>query len=270
MTTISMEHDHHDHDEHHDHDHGASQDAQLWVKVIILLGLGIYFIYNIATGNLTNYINLRFAWLSYVAAALFLLTGLFGAYHLLTAHRAAHSHDDDLDPSDHVHGQISWAVLAVVAVPLVLGTFVPSRPLGADAVSGNVNTTAVEAAAVTTVSVPPLERNVLDWLRAFSRETDLKTFDGQPADVIGFVYKEPTYAENQFMVARFSISCCVADATAIGLPVTWADSSTLPQGQWVRVQGIFSMDNFHNERMPVLQAGTVETVEQPEHPYLYP
>ncbi len=81
MTTISI------HDEHHDHDHDhRTETIQLWIKTALLFGLGIYFAYNIASGNLSNYINARFAWLSYVASALFLLIGLFSAIHLLRDH----------------------------------------------------------------------------------------------------------------------------------------------------------------------------------------
>ncbi len=59
---------------------------QLWIKAALLFGLGIYFVYNIASGNIPNYVNARFAWLSYVAAALFLLIGVFSAIHLLRDH----------------------------------------------------------------------------------------------------------------------------------------------------------------------------------------
>lgn len=271
MATLEQYHPH-DHD--HDHEHGDSANTQLWIKTAILLGLGIYFVYNILSGNLTNYVNERFAWLSYVAAALFLITGLYSLYHLLTAHRGHdhehHDHDHGHDEHGHAHGQISWGVLAIVSIPLVLGTLIPSRPLGAEAVSGGVNVTAVEGAQITTLSIPPLERNVLDWLRAFNRETDMTVFEGQPVDVIGFIYQEPTFAENQFMVARFTVSCCVADASAIGLPVTWAETPALPQGDWVRVQGTLSVQDFRGERLPVLQAATVDVVAQPDHPYLYP
>ncbi|MBL8130905.1 MAG: TIGR03943 family protein [Anaerolineae bacterium] len=260
----------------HDHapEHGGAQTTQLWLKTAILLGLGIYFVYNILTGNLTNYINERFAWLSYVAAALFLVIGAYSAWHLLTAHRGGHgqhaAHEQDHDHDGHAHGEISWGILAIVAIPLLLGTLIPSRPLGAEAVSGGVNISAVESAQVTVLSVPPLERNVLDWLRAFNRETDMTAFDGQPVDVIGFIYREPTFADDQFMVARFTVSCCVADASAIGLAVQSAETASLDQGIWVRVQGTLQVGDFRGERLPVIQASQIDVVDQPDHPYLYP
>jgi putative membrane protein len=72
------------------------------------------------------------------------------------------------------------------------------------------------------------------------------------------------------MVARFAISCCVADASAIGLPVVWDSAADLPQGEWIRVKGTFDVGAFNGDTVPVLQASSVEQVAQPEHPYLYP
>jgi len=87
--------------------------------------------------------------------------------------------------------------------------------------------------------------------------------------VIGFVYTEPSFDKNEFMVARFSITCCVADATALGLPVYW-DKPALTQGQWIEVKGTFNQGTFKGTQMPILQADTIDPVTQPAHPYLYP
>ena len=155
-------------------------------------------------------------------------------------------------------------------MPLVLGTLIPSRPLGAEAVSGDMNVASGTTIGNTqSFNVPPEQRNVLDWLRAFN-SGDYQQFNGLPADVIGFVYTEPTFDENKFMVARFAISCCVADASALGVPVFWEQAEDLPQGEWIRVKGAFDLDSFRGDDLPVLQAASVEVVPQPEHPYLYP
>ncbi len=250
----------------HDQDERI-ETIQLWIKTALLFGLGIYFAYNIASGNLTNYINARFAWLSYVASALFLLIGLFSALHLLRDH---HDHDEHNHAEhDHDHEQISWRSLAIIAVPLLLGTLIPSQPLGAQAVSGSISTSSVALSDTQTFNVAPDQRNVLDWVRAFNQD-DASTFEGQPADVIGFMYVEPSFGTHQFMVARFAISCCVADATAIGVPVVWDQMPTLRQGEWLEVKGTFSVAAFQGNQIPVLQATSVEQVDQPEHPYLYP
>jgi|FLYN01.1.fsa_nt_gi uncharacterized repeat protein (TIGR03943 family) len=251
--------------EHH-HDHNA-ETLQALLKTGLLLGLGLYFLYNILSGNLANYINARFAWLSYLAVVLFLLLGVSSAYDLLQQRkRKAHDHDHD-----HDHAHLSWPALAIIAIPLVLGTLIPSRPLGADAVGGSISVNAVSTGSNwSAFTTNPLEWNVLDWLRAFNNSEDIASFNGQQADVIGFVYKEPTFGENRFMVARFTISCCVADSSAIGLPVAWQEADALPADTWVRVQGAFQVGEFRGDTLPILQASSVEVVPQPEHPYLYP
>jgi uncharacterized repeat protein (TIGR03943 family) len=238
----------------------ARTSSQMWLKTALLLGLGIYFVVVIVTGSLTNYINERFAWLSYVAAGIFLL---LGAHSLYMALRSEHAVGKDRG--------LSWGTLWMVGIPLLLGTLVPSRPLGVESVD-RISTAAINAAGsiVNQFEIDPLNRNVLDWLRVFNTVADFDELNGQSADLIGFVYSEPTFPEDQFMIARFTVSCCVADASAIGVPAYYADTPTLTQGQWVRVQGAFQVGEFRGDVLPVLQVASIEVVDQPEHPYVYP
>jgi putative membrane protein len=196
------------HSHHHGHEH-AHDHTRDWVKTVILLGLALYFAYNLLTGNVTNYINTRFVWLSYVAVILFGALGASNLYAILKHDHGPHHHDD------HDHPPISWPVMVIVALPLILGTLIPSKPLGAEAVSGNISLQAASFGTGQMATKDPLQRNVLDWLRVFTQTRVQSSFNGQPADIIGFVYREPNFPENHFMVARFTIACCVADASAI-------------------------------------------------------
>jgi len=58
------------------HEHEAQIDRIAWAKSLILFGMGVYLTLLMLTGNLDNYINLRFAWLVVVGALLFFLLGL--------------------------------------------------------------------------------------------------------------------------------------------------------------------------------------------------
>jgi putative membrane protein len=276
------EHHHHDHEHNHDHTHNSASRVEQIIKIVILFGLGAYFAYNILTGNLANYINERFVWLSYVAVALFFVLGAASLWSMLGksmwgqntvhGHHEAPDHDHDHEHHHNHSHSIGWGMIAIAAIPLVLGVLIPSKPLGAEAVDGSIATQQLTygGATITVLNKPPLERNVLDWLRAFSRTEAYSDFNGEQADVIGFVYREPDYPEDTFLVARFTISCCVADASAIGLPVRWEGVDALPEGSWVRVTGGFDAGQFADRETPILVAQAVEEVEQPEHPYLYP
>ena len=103
------------------HKHDAQIDRVAWAKSLILFGMGIYLALLMLTGNLDNYINLRFAWLVLVGALLFVLLGLVNLYSCLHPQAKEHSHQ---------HYQISWDIILVVAFPLLLAILIPSRALG--------------------------------------------------------------------------------------------------------------------------------------------
>lgn len=240
----------------------TTTNVQGWVKVLILFGLAAYFAYIISTGNVTNYVNERFSWLSVVAMLLFAGLGIASIISIRQHNTSPAGPGMVSEPS--------WPVLLIVAGPLLLGTLIPSQPLGAEAINGNLSTSGATIGGANTFVRDPLDRNILDWLRVFNDEPSPAALNGTPADVTGFVYREPGLQEDQFMVARFAVSCCVADASAFALPVIWADAPDLPEGQWVRVQGAFEAGMFREDNVPILIPATVELVEQPEHPYLYP
>ena len=165
---------------------------QDWLKAAILLGMGIYFVALISTGKLSNYINLRFAWLAYVGASGFLLLGAWSVRGLLQSHH--HEHHDH-EHHDHQHVPLSWGALSIVSIPLLIAVFVPSQPLGVEAVSGGISLQPISGvSAEASFSVPPENRNVLDWLRAFNQAQNPAELDGLPVNVSGFVYREPGHA----------------------------------------------------------------------------
>jgi putative membrane protein len=239
----------------------ARRDWREWLKAFILLGLCLYFIVLVVTGDLANYINLRFMWLSYVGLAIFLVLGLWSVYRLLKPM--------PLPTHPNAHMPLSWGAISVAAIPLVFG-LLPSQPLSVDAISGGVSLAPVGGvSAAASQHIAPENRNVLDWLREFNRVESPATLDGLPVDVVAFVYREPGMTADQFMAARFTLSCCVADAFAIGLPVDYAGADQYADGTWVRVQGTLQAGEFDGEFVPIIQPTQIEAVDEPRQPYLY-
>lgn len=245
-----------------DHQHDATQqfDGMAWAKTILLLGMGLYFSWLIISGNLVYYINQRFAWLVVVGALVFVLLALVNIYSGL---RAA-------GEGPHQHFQIGWDILLIVALPLLLALIVPSRSLGIEAVNGGISLSPVGVASQSAFQRSPLDRNILDWLREFERASSPAAFDGTPADIIGFVYREPGFAEDSFMLSRFTMSCCVADAFPIGMPVSAPAAADFAAGVWLRARGQLRAADFDAEFMPVLFADSLEPIPEPRQPYLYP
>jgi putative membrane protein len=234
--------------------------VQEWLKTLVLLGMAVYLGVLLATGSLANYINLRFAWLIWIALLIFSTLGLWNIYRLLQIRKERYS----------FHQPLSWTTLLIVALPLIFALAVPSQPLSADAIQGSISLQAIGGVSATArFDLAPEERNVLDWLRIFDRTATPAQLDGLPVDVIAFVYREPDMQADQFLAARFTLSCCVADALAIGIPVQYAQAAALVDGTWVRIRGTLRAGTFQGYQMPVIHPESIEPVEPPATPYLY-
>ncbi len=244
------------------------------LKALVLILMAIFFAEKLASGKLYFYIGPRFVWLSVLAIALFIM--LAGAYNLVGKQKADALSDQPAHEHDHhpaEHGRVSIWPLVIVAMPLVLGTLIPARPLGASAISSRGVTTDIATTTNTSptrLTIVAGERNVLDWVRVMSENPDPAALDGQEADVIGFVYRDARFAEDQFMAARFTITCCVADALAVGIVVQDSHAGRYPADSWVRVQGTFEQGMLDGTPIPVLIADQITPIQPPEQPYLYP
>jgi uncharacterized repeat protein (TIGR03943 family) len=250
-----------------------------WFQAALMLLLGLYLLETLLTGEIAYYINERFNWLAGVAGFTLIALGVINVIALLSEPEqgsAAPKSAPNLLPNapSVTHGvSARWYVLAILSVPLIFGVFLPAQPLGAAAInnSGVAFSLNVSGAGDQAFSITPTQRNVLDWVRAFSAATSVDEFGGQPADLIGFVYRDVRFEDDtEFMVTRFTVSCCVADAVAIGVIVRSEQAARLAPDSWVRVQGKFEVRDFAGQRTPILIAESIEPTAMPERPYLFP
>lgn len=236
-------------------------------KALALIALGLFLYSRIYNGTLLYYISDRFAWLTLFAAIGFIIVGASYRYRATQTHQHGHA--------DHQHGNLGWGALLLVALPVVLGLLIPPKPLGAAAMSnreisvGSVNS-ATAPKTTQIISRPSTEKNVLDWLIDFRLAQDPAAFADQEAKVIGFVYRDERFGTEQFMVSRFVLSCCAADAAPLGLVVNWPETNNLSSDQWVEVSGRLQPGEFDGEPMPILIAEKVTPTDVPDQPYLYP
>lgn len=266
------------------------------LQIVLITGLALYLIERLASGKVLWYINERFTPLTVIGAiALVALAAntlftLRHKQHEVDDH--GHSHDegdDDAHGHDHAHTH-SPASLLWLALPLAIGLLVPARPLGADAAAtkgvalgapqggalqgGALQGGATQASATLRLDLAPEQRSVLDWIRLFNYAPDLSPYLGQTADVIGFVYPDPRLPAGHVLVARFTVACCVADASAIGMVVRIPDSAlngeTTVSDQWVRVRGPVQIFELDGHRIPLILAERIDPAAEPDQPYLFP
>lgn len=247
---------------------------------LILVGWGLFILEKLSSGRLLLLINNRYIFVVVLAALMF-----FVLAQAVMSYRRDQRSDSQQDVehtcsgeecagAGHMHGPSGWALLAL-ALPLLLGVMVPIRALDSNVMSmRGLNTTApsigLSGTEMTTVTLSSEERSVLDWVGLFNSASDFSAYEGQTVDVTGFVYRPAGLAEGSFVVGRFVVTCCVADATALGMLVSGADDEQLSEDQWVRVRGRLYTAHIDGQPLPAIEAEIIDFIEKPEQPYLYP
>jgi putative membrane protein len=93
---------------------------------------------------------------------------------------------------------------------------------------------------------------------------------GREIELKGFIYKEDELKADQFVIARFLITHCVADASIIGFLSEFPEATTLQQNTWIEAKGVLDISTFNGIEFPVIKIKKLKELREPEEPYLYP
>ncbi|MCF2971643.1 TIGR03943 family protein [Synechococcus sp. Nb3U1] len=113
--------------------------------------------------------------------------------------------------------------------------------------------------------IDPRQRTLLDWVRTLDVYPDPYNYVDQPVRVQGFVI--PEERPDHFVLARFLVSCCAADAYPVGLPVRWANADELAADSWLRIEGQMAVEPINGTSQLVIVAQQVEPIPVPMNPY---
>ena len=160
---------------------------------------------------------------------------------------------------DHGGGErVAWLLL----LPVVALLLIAPGPLGAFALGRTSSAVRVSSGggvyAKLDPATAPHEMTLLEFDQRAFEGTNGASFNGSTVRLVGFV--GPTH-EGGFIVARYSISCCAADAVAATALVTGWSGPTPQRDTWVAVEGTFQPGD---EEHPRLAAASVEAVPTPE------
>jgi uncharacterized repeat protein (TIGR03943 family) len=192
-------------------------------------------------------------WLA-VAGVLLVLLGVI----VLWRHRRG---DDDHSAHEHGGEKVAWLLLApilalLLIAPGALGAFSLSRTGSAVSVRGGGAVYAkLDAAAA------PHEMSLLEYDQRAFDGTEGSTFNGATVRLVGFVGPKK---DDGFLVARYSISCCAADALAATAHVVGWTGPMPERDSWVTVEGTFEPGDAKDPR---LVATSMTPIPEPGDPY---
>ena len=99
-------------------------------------------------------------------------------------------------------------------------------------------------------------------------QDNLSAMIGKTVTTKGFVYREKEFMQNQIIVARFGITCCVADASVYGM-MAKGDVAALSKDKWVQITGKIEQTQFNGETIPVIKISQLSKITAPKQPYVF-
>ncbi|MBA3363132.1 MAG: TIGR03943 family protein [Actinobacteria bacterium] len=213
------------------------------------------FWYLLSSGRSSLYLSSRTDWVVPVGAILLTVAALGRLVSARVTHR------EILDRrAAWGYGVIVLPVVAVLVLPpAALGSYAATRRSSFVGPSVTTSTDDIARGDLTLAEIAGALQS-RSGMRALGRRA------GSDVTMVGFVTREEGTPANEFVLTRFLVSCCVADALSVQVRVVGAPPGEFKTDDWVRVTGaVYPLSNE-----AVVDASEVEGVSRPREPYLTP
>jgi uncharacterized repeat protein (TIGR03943 family) len=159
--------------------------------------------------------------------------------------------------------------LASMLAPILVVMMLSNASLGALAASQKLSLRGVDlnslAEALASDAAPLSFVEVKAASDSPEEATKLGIAPGQQVSLTGFVMQAADPASGEFHLGRFYITCCVADAIPVSVPVyPTIAKRDFPKDTWLTVNGAIAKRNG----VLVLDAEQIKEIPQPSNPYL--
>jgi len=227
---------------------------RLATGAVLALWAGLFW-FLLLSGRTSLYLSSRTSWVVPIGAAL-LTTAALGRLASARTDRPA-----------HIRPREAW-VLGAVALPAVLVLALPPATLTSFAASRR----SIFVGAGISSSAEDIASGDLTLLDVAGAQTTkegqhaLAKRAGESVNFVGFVTRTPGTPADEFLLTRFIVSCCVADATITQVRVVNVPPGEFAEDDWVQVQGTI----YPLGREILVDAAGIAPVERPEVPYLTP
>jgi uncharacterized repeat protein (TIGR03943 family) len=157
-------------------------------------------------------------------------------------------------------GLMVMPVITVLALPpAALGSYAASRRSAF--IGGGIASSAEDIASGDLSLL-----DVAGGQRTRSGLTALVDRAGEEVDFTGFVTRDTGSRADEFVLTRFLVSCCVADALSVNVRVVGVPPGRFKSDEWVRVTGTI----YPLGRDVIVDSTEIVRVGRPARPYLSP
>jgi uncharacterized repeat protein (TIGR03943 family) len=208
----------------------------------------------LVTGRTSLYLSTRTAWLIPVGAV------------LLSAAAVGRLASARVVAPERLSTRETW-VMGLIAVPVVLLVALPPATLGAYSVNRRASFAGTGIGASARIVSGPLDFVDVGAAQSFdAANQQLQARAGEQIVLEGIVTTDASLGPGEFLLTRYIVTCCVADATVAQVRVVDAPSGSIAKDEWVRVTGSV----YPLGREVLVAADTIEQIPVPDDPYLTP
>lgn len=252
------------------------------LDILAILAWGVLLFKYWVTGQLKLLIHPNYNWLVFITSIFLLILGGVKTWLWIQSFRQKGNNGETVQ-----HISIfppGWGscllIIAAIAGLLIPPTIFDSQVALQRGISESLPITQRETQSFS-VTVKPEERSLIDWIRTLNAYPEPDAYQGQKADVTGFVVHSPLLPEDYILLSRFIITCCAVDAYPVGLPVkVERDRSNYPPDTWLQIEGEMMTETLAidtqtmqetptQKRQLVLSANSITTIPTPDDPYGY-
>ncbi|WP_144610859.1 TIGR03943 family putative permease subunit [Bacillus cereus] len=274
-----------------------------YIRGIILIGLAMLLFKLLVTGNIYNFIAPKMIKFTYIAFVVILLLGSLQVW------RDGREKQDDCNCCKHhtalKSGMKSFFVYVLFLVPIISaflfgGVTIDGSLAGKRGMNQSVQARSIEKNEKEGILVNPdwqeqdetsnlkvtdqveeqLEKSMLGQRKIQVEDKDyvqtmsiigqnVKGFKGKEIIFSGFIYKDKDVTGDKVVVARYGITCCIADASVWGMIVAGENVKKLPPEAWVKITGLLDETTYKGTLFPLVKVSKVEKINTPADPYVY-
>ena len=257
---------------------GINIEAML--KLVAMLGFALFFYTVIEAGNVQYYVHPRIIPYMKFGIAAFVLISLFMSDELFKPKR----------------GNVRVARYLLFIVPLICAFALPPKIMDYDSMSlSSINTAGNEVILdegsdnnVSEQKVSGIGDNTsksnkglllqgdtiimedssfVPWIQELY--DNFGKYEDKKIQVVGFVFKDKEFKQDEFVTARYMMNCCAADMQLVGILCNY-QGAELKKDSWVKVSGKIQMGQFDGQKMPVIAVENVVPEDKPKNEFVYP
>jgi uncharacterized repeat protein (TIGR03943 family) len=245
-----------------------------WLDVIAIVAWGVLLLKYWLTDRLNLLIHPNYAWLAIAGGVGLLFIGGLKAWTLLPT--LSQRRDAAIPVQNIQHLSLfppGWSS-TLLLLTAILGFLITPRAFVSQTalqrgVTDSLTLTRAQPQAFR-ASSDSASRSLIEWVRTLNVYPEPDAYTGQKVKVQGFVIHAPNLPEQYFLLSRFVITCCAADAYPVGLPVKLKESrKDYPADTWLEVEGQMITEELAGKRQLTIQPKSIQKIPQPKNPYEY-